>query len=227
MTEAINPKETTRATAFNLWMKAPNPMVTFFKTFDVTNLIKMSRRWELKFNMLLDYCIGKAASGIKEFFVLPVGGGIRDCLEEHGEVHAKLIKFDNIAVNTIVKNKTGEVSSCDILFTDNLEKFNSEYLNYTDQVAETCQDRDLSSDCMVIGTSAIIDTELDGAVGMNSGIFNNPFIIWGRYRKRFFYRGRFNRYTLALSFQFHHTQMDGAHAGKFLANLEREIDALK
>lgn len=26
----INPKETTRATAFDLWMKAPNPMVTFF-----------------------------------------------------------------------------------------------------------------------------------------------------------------------------------------------------
>lgn len=34
---------------------------------------------------------------------------------------------------------------------------------------------------MVIGTSAIVDTEIDGAVGMNSGIFNNPFIIWGKY----------------------------------------------
>ena len=38
---------------------------------------------------------------------------------------------------------------------------------YTTQVAETCQDRDLSEDSMVIGTSAIVDTELDGAVGMN------------------------------------------------------------
>ena len=27
----INPKETTRAYAFELWMKAPMPMVTFFK----------------------------------------------------------------------------------------------------------------------------------------------------------------------------------------------------
>ncbi len=33
---------------------------------------------------------------------------------------------------------------------------------------------------MVIGTSAIVDTEIDGAVGMNSGIFNNPFMIWGK-----------------------------------------------
>ena len=28
----IDPKETTRTLAFELWMKAPNPMVTFFKT---------------------------------------------------------------------------------------------------------------------------------------------------------------------------------------------------
>ena len=30
---------------------------------------------------------------------------------------------------------------------------------------------------MVIVTSAIIDAEIDGAVGMNSGIFNNPYFI--------------------------------------------------
>lgn len=74
---------------------------------------------------------------------------------------------------------------------------------------------------MVIGTSVIIDTEIDGAVGMNSGIFNNPFIIWGRYKKIWF------RYCLLISFQFHHTQMDGAHAGDFLKNLQNEINLLK
>ena len=99
--------------------------------------------------------------------------------------------------------------------------FNQSYLKYTAQVAETCQDRDLSSDSMVIGTSAIIDTEIDGAVGMNSGIFNNPFIIWGRYKKKLF------KTYLTISFQFHHTQMDGAHAGRFLANLQQEIYRLK
>ena len=94
------------------------------------------------------------------------------------------MRFDKIAVNTIVKNKSGEVSSCDILSIEDLEAFNREYLDHTGQVAETCVDRDLSSDSMVIGTSAIIDTEIDGAVGMNSGIFNNPFMIWGKYRKK-------------------------------------------
>ena len=207
MTKELNPKDTTRAMAYELWVKAPNPMVTFFKTLDVTNLIRISKRNGMKFNMLLDYCIGKAAVGVKEFYILPVG--------------EKLIQYDKIAVNTIVKNKDGEVSSCDILYVEDLEEYNKQYLKYTVQVAENCQDRDLSNDSMVIGTSAIIDTELDGAVGMNSGIFNNPFIIWGRYKKKWF------QYYLTLSFQFHHTQMDGAHAGRFLANLQNEISSLK
>ena len=206
MPKEIDPQDTTRAMAYELWMKAPNPMVTFFKTVDVTNLVRISKRRNLKFNMLLDFCIGKAAANIKEFYTLPVG--------------EQLIQYEAIAVNTIVKNKTGEVSSCDILYTDDLEVFNRDYLRYTAQVAETCQDRDLSEACMVIGTSAIIDTEIDGAVGMNSGIFNNPFMIWGRYRKKLF------RYYLPISFQFHHTQMDGAHAGRFLKNLQQEINKL-
>ena len=207
MAREIDPKDTTRAAAFALWMQAPNPMVTFLKTLDVTNLIRVSRKKQLKFNMLLDYCIGKAAVQVKEFYILPVGG--------------KLIQYDSIAVNSIVKNREGEVSSCDILFTENLEEFNREYLHFTKQVAETCRDRDLSENSMVIGTSAIVDTEIDGAVGMYSGIFHNPFLIWGKYRRKLF------RYSLPLSFQFHHTQMDGAHAGRFLEQLQQEINHLR
>ena len=207
MKKEIEPKDTTRAAAYELWMKAPNPMVTFFKTLDVTNLVKVSKRTHLKFNMLLDYCIGMAASPIKEFYILPVGD--------------KLIQYDAIAVNTIVKNKNNEVSSCDISQSADLIVFNQEYLKYTAQVAESCRDRDLSEERMVIGTSAIIDTEIDGAVGMNSGIFNNPFIILGKYRTKNL------RYYLPISFQFHHTQMDGAHAGRFLENLQSEINNLR
>ena len=204
MKKEVNPKETTRARAFELWMKAPNPMVTFFKTIDVTRLVNVSKRKNMKFNMLLDYCIGGAAASIKEFYLLPVG--------------EQLMQYDSIAVNTIVRNKMGEVSSCDILYLEDLDEFNRQYLKNTTQVAETCQDLDLSDNCMVIGTSAIVNTEIDGAVGMYSGIFNNPFIIWGRYKKKWF------RYYLPISFQFHHTQMDGAHAGRFLANLQEEIN---
>lgn len=202
----IEPKTTTRAEAYNLWMSAPNPMVTFFKTIDVTPLIRISHKSGYKFNMLICWCIGKAASEIKEFYLLPVG--------------RELLQYDSIAVNTIVKNKAGEVSSCDVLFSNDIVRFGADYLRLTHQVAESCENHDLT-DSMVIGTSAVVDTEIDGAVGMNSGIFNNPFLIWGKYHKGLF------KTTLKLSFQFHHTQMDGAHAGRFLQRLQENIYDLK
>ena len=203
--EEINPVETTRAYAFEMWMKAPMPMVTFFKTLDVSRLVRIGKREGLKFNMLMCWCIGRAASRIKEFHMLPVGD--------------RLIRYDSIAVNTIVANSRGEVSSCDIPFSDNLSTFNADYLRLTSQVAATCENHDIV-DSMVIGTSALAQFDIDGPVGMYSGIFNNPFMIWGRYRKGWF------KTTLVVSFQFHHTQMDGAHAAKFLDLLQKEIDGL-
>lgn len=203
MPKEVRPEDTARAAAYALWMKAPNPMVTLIKTLDVTRLVRTAKRRHMKFNMLMDYCIGRAAADIREFYTLPVGD--------------RLLQYDAIAVNTIVKNKRGEISSCDISYAEDLDTYNAQYLEATSQVAETCRDRDLSGGHMVIGTSAIVDTELDGAVGMNSGIFHNPFLIWGRYRKRWL------RYDLTVSFQFHHTQMDGAHAGRFLEGLQKAI----
>jgi chloramphenicol O-acetyltransferase type A len=74
---------------------------------------------------------------------------------------------------------------------------------------------------MIIGTSALAQYEIDGAVGMYSGIFNNPFMIWGKYKHHWL------KTTLTISFQFHHVQMDGAHAAKFLNNLLTEINNLR
>lgn len=201
--QEVNPKETTRAYAFDMWMKAPMPMVTLIKTLDVSRLRRISRRRGLKFNMLMCWCIGKAATQIKEFHMLPVGD--------------KLMQYDTIAVNTIVANRDGEVSSCDIPYSDNLDKFNADYLRLTRQVAENCENHDIT-DSMVIGTSALAQYNIDGAIGMYSGIFNNPFMIWGRYRRNWF------KTYLTVSFQFHHTQMDGAHAARFLDYLQKEIN---
>ena len=207
MPKEINPKESARATAYELWMKAPNPMVTFFKTLDVTNLLTVGKKRTVKFNMLLCYCIAKASVDIKEFYTLPVGD--------------KLLQYDSIAVSVIVKNKNGNINSCDIPYAEDLEEFNRAYLENTSCVAENCDNKDLSRDSMVIGTSAIIETELDGIVGMNTGIFNNPFIIWCRYRKKD------SQYELPISFQFHHTQMDGSHAGSFLEKLQNVMNEMK
>ena len=177
-------------------------MVTFFQTLDVTPLRRYARRYGFRFNALLCWCVGKAASEVPEFYTLPVG--------------RELLRYDSLAVNTIVKNRRGQVSSCDVPFSPDLTRFHRDYLRLTREVAESCQNHDLP-ESMVIGTSAIVETELDGAVGMNSGIYNNPFLIWGRY-----HRGLLKT-TLRVSFQFHHTQMDGVHAGRFLRLLREAI----
>ena len=115
--QEIDPQETTRAAAFELWMNAPMPMVTFFRTLNITRLIRISHRKGVKLNMLLCWCIGRAASRIKEFYMLPVDG--------------KLMLYDTLAVCTIVANSNGEVSSCDVPFSDDLHRFNSDYLRLT------------------------------------------------------------------------------------------------
>ena len=199
----IDPKQTNRAAAFEMWMNAPMPMVTLFKTLDVTRLLSFSRRNNLK----LCYCIGRAAAQIEEFYLLPVGG--------------KLMKYDKIAVNTVVNTRDGGISTCDIPFSEDLQAFNGDYLTLTKQVSDTCQLHEAGDDYMVIGTSALVGCDIDGAVNIYAGVFNNPFVIWGKYRKKLF------KTVMPISFQFHHTQMDGGHAAKFLECLQNEINNIK
>ena len=205
MKTEVNPQDTNRAEAFELWMSSPMPMVTLTKTFDVSKLIRVSRRLGVKFNALLCWCIGKAATQVEEFFLLPENG--------------KLFQYDGIAVNVIVNNIKGGINSCDIAYTDNLEEFLHEYDTLAEKSAAECRSTFLE-DYMIVGTSAMIQTELDSIVNQYTDKFCNPMVMWGRYRKRWF------KTTLPISFQFHHTQMDGGHAGKFLANLQNEINRL-
>ena len=186
-----------------MWMSSPMPMVTLVKTLDVTCLEKVSKKSGMKFTMLLCWCIGKAASGIEEFFLLPE----KD----------KMYRFDQLAVNVIVNNRNGCINSCDISYTDDLQQFNRDYLELTNQAANDCKSSFLE-DHMVVGTSAMIQTELDGIVNQYTDKFSNPMVMWGKYRKGLF------KTTLPVSFQFHHVQMDGGHAARFLERLQDEIN---
>ena len=205
MKQEVNPKDTSRAQAFELWIKSPMPMVTLMKTYDVTRLKKIARQKKLKFNMLLCWCIGRAASRIDEFYLLPDQG--------------KLYKFDRMSVNVIVNNVHNSISNCDIPYSDNLEQFASDYDALTHECAETCRDIN-DPEAIIVGTSTVTETELDCIVNQYSGIFNNPFLVWGRYRKGWF------KTTLPISFQFHHAQMDGGQAARFLEDLQKAINTL-
>jgi len=216
MKREINPQKSNRADAFRMWMSSPMPMVTLVKTLDVSRLVKVSKKIEMKFTMLMCWCVGKAAGQVEEFYTLPVDG--------------KLYHYDKLAINVIVENSKGGISSCDIPFSDDLQQFNRDYLMFKEQAANECKSSCFASDQrssafldehMVIGTSAMIQTELDCIINQYTDKFSNPMVMWGKYRHGLF------KTTLPVSFQFHHVQMDGAHAAKFLQRLQNEIYKLK
>ena len=202
----INPKETKRAFAFEMWMSSPMPMVTLTKTFDISHIIKISKKRNLKLNMLLCWCIGKAASQMEEFYLLPV----KD----------KMFQYNELAINVIVNNIKGGINSCDISYDKGINQFNKDYISLTKQVANSCESI-FNEDAMIVGTSAMVATELDSIVNQYTDKFLNPMVMWGKYRKKWF------RTTLPISFQFHHVQMDGGDAARFLELLQKEINILK
>jgi len=205
MKTEINPQETKRAAAFEAWMTSPMPMVTLVKTMDVSNVVKLSRKSGIKFNALMCWCIGRAASGAEEFYMLPENG--------------KMFRYDRLAINVIVENGNGGINSCDIPFSDDMQQFNRDYQALTTKSADECKSSFLE-DYMVIGTSAMSQTELDCIVNQYTDKFLNPMVMWGKYRKGLF------KTILPVSFQFHHVQMDGGHGAQFLENLQREIYAM-
>ena len=201
----VNPKDTKRAQAFEMWMKSPMPMVTVVKTFDVTRLYKESKRPGKKFNMLLCWCIGRAGSQVEECYLLPKDG--------------RLYQYDRLGINVIVDNAEGGISSCDVPYSDDLKQFSLDYETRTREVAQTCKEI-AEPDAMIIGTSAVVGTELDCIVNQYTGIFNNPFLVWGRYRRHWF------KTTLTISFQFHHAQLDGREAARFLNALQTAMNEI-
>ena len=205
MKREINPQETSRADAFSLWMSSPMPMVTLVKTFNVSKIVKYSKRHDMSFNMLLCWCIGKAASKMEEFYILPENG--------------KLYQYDKLAVNVIVNNKKGGINSCDIPFCEDIRQFQDKYSVLTQSASDSCESS-FVDDAMVIGTSAMIATELDCIVNQYTDKFCNPMVMWGKYRKGWF------KTSLPISFQFHHVQMDGGHGAKFLEILQHTINNL-
>ena len=204
MKKEVNPQETGRSSAFKLWMSSPMPMVTLVKTMDVSRLIKYSKRHKLSFNMLMCWCIGKAASQMSEFYLLPERG--------------KMYQYERLAINVIVKNIRGSINSCDIPFSHDLQQFAKDYQHVTQKVCDSCESV-LLDDYMVIGTSAMIETELDCIVNQYTEKFCNPMVMWGKYRKGWL------KTTLPVSFQFHHVQMDGGYGVSFLESLQKTISA--
>ena len=87
MKQEIAPKDSPRGQAFELWKTVGMPKVMIFKTLNVGRLVVAGRRNDMKFNMLMCWCIGRAALNIREFYTLPAGG--------------RLWQYDRLAVKVV------------------------------------------------------------------------------------------------------------------------------
>lgn len=195
-----------REEASTLWLHSVMPMVTVTKTVKVSRIVRLARKHGLKFNALLCYCIVKTASEIPEF---------HNTLEQE-----QFFTYDTMAVQVIVYSHSGRLRFCDVPYSGSLQQFLSDYAKYTRMVFDS-DEHHLFTDRAVVGTSALPGMEIDSVVNQYLGTWNNPFLVWGRYRREFLFR-----YHLPISLQFHHVLMDGSHVVRFFNGLQKNIDCL-
>ncbi len=195
--------KTSRAQSYSYFIDAPQPTVTIMRTLDVTKIVRYSKKSGRRLNMLMCYCLGKAASEIPEFMTMIV--------------HKKMYRYDKLGISMTVKNDNGVIDYCDIPFFDDLDEFQRSYVDTTAEAARRCSSIQ-SDDMALIGVSALVKYEIDGIVNMYSGIFDNPFAAWGKYTSHLFGK------QLKISLTFHHVQMDGEHACRFLDALQRQLN---
>ena len=200
----IDPELTPRAESYKSFIVAPMPMVTMFQEKDVTQLVKKSKQG-YKYNMLMCYCIGKAAMKMPEMLLQ-----IRD---------TTMLKYDKFAIDVIVGNKKGTLSYCDVPVVDDLEEFNRLYLERTRACAENCENMYLT-DASIICTSALVKYDIDGIVNLYHKEYDHPFLCWGKNHRKWF------RIKQKMTFQWHHVILDGGHACRFMEELQHAFDAL-
>ncbi len=208
MVEKIDPKKTNRAWSFENWQGVVNPMVAIFSKIDVTKLKKISKKTGYKFNMLLCYCLLKASRQIEEFLMFPT--------------KTEFLKYDELSVSVVAQKKSGGCSFCYVPYHENVKEFNDEYLRLVKEVYETEKEVNKRDDVGFIGTSAIVNREIDGLVNMYNPDFTNPYFVWGKYHKKLF-----GRYELSMSLNFNHIQMDGREAAEAFNLTQKAIDELK
>ena len=206
MKKVITPAEAGRELEYGYWINNRMPMVHITVTFDVTRLVRRHRRDKrMKMNILMCYCIVKAAQQVKEM---------------HTQVSGKeMIWSDKINVQTILKDKNGQLRFADLPCTDTLEVFADNYYRISKEVWDTCEHH-LDPEGHFVGTSCASTTlPLDSIQNQCNEDFMIPFLMWGAYRKCFPWR-----YKLPISLQFHHVQMNGSEAVRFMELIQEEMN---
>lgn len=208
MKKKITPAEAGRELEYSYWINNSMPMFHLTATLDITRLVRLSRKDKrMKMNMLMCYCIVRAAQKVKEFHTLIA--------------NKEFIWSDRINVQTILKDKEGQLRFVDLPCTDSLEEFSENYYRIGKEVWEKCEHH-LDEDALFIGTSCLSTSlPLDAVVNQCNESFLNPFLMWGAYRRQFPWR-----YKLSISLQVHHVQINGSEACQFLELLQDEMNSI-
>lgn len=205
MLQKVNPMETIRAKGYELFHNMTNPMITFTKKFDITNVIKQAKKG-YKLNLIMCYLICKASRSIPEF---------RYSVRKDGFYYS-----DELCMSMIAKCKDNSIAFCNVEYNDDFSQFEENYFFASNYCYENCK-HFLKEDCAIIGTSTLTLTSIESVVNGYNEDFMSPFLIWGKYTKKMFKK------YVNLSFQFHHAQMDGEHACKFFVSLQNEMSNFK
>ena len=89
------------------------------------------------------------------------------------------------------------------------------------EVYESCEHH-FDPEAHFVGTSCVSTSlPLDSVNNQCNESFMNPFLMWGAYRRVFPWR-----YKLSITIQFHHVQMNGGEACRFLEILQKEVNSL-
>lgn len=199
----VTPKEANREIQCEMWKDAVVPTVMVGRLFNLTHVVRKSRRTGVKLHALMMYCVGMAVRNIPQFYYLYDQGNFR--------------LYDSLNVQTVVLNKNNTLNFCDVPFSENFDEFYENYKRNMAIVYNTCENL-FNESSMSVATSAVVQTELDSLSNQYTG-WHNPFVAWGRYRRNFWGRCR-----AQIFLQFDHRQMDGLHVAAFYNNLQRILD---
>lgn len=204
--ESVSPLGTSRQSIYEDLKDSACPTIMLSKEFDITPVVRYSKRNGMKLNMLLCWLIGRAASDISEFYAL---------YDNH-----LLHRYDTLSLNVVVDAGEHGIFLCDVPYSASLPTFAADYDRICGQaIAE--RRNILSDEHARVGTSAVVQTELSFITGGYNEKYTNPFLTWGRYHRGWL------RATLPITMRVHHIQMDGGHCARFMANLENAIRSLR
>ncbi len=208
MKKIVTPAEAGRELEYNCWMKSKMPMVHITVTLDITRLLRFCKKHKgIPVNAAMCYCIGRAANQVKECHLL-----IKD---------EQIIWSDIVNVQTIVKDKEGNLRFCDLPTLDNLEDYAEQYYRLVREVYENC-DNHFEDDRIFVGTSCVSTrVPVDCCVNQWNDSFQNLFLMWGAFKRTFF-----GRRKLTMTMQFHHVQINGGEVCQYFEILQKEINNL-